>query len=962
MKTLGIELPFLLLTASHLALAAGPYLFRTPTINATDIVFSYAGDLWTVGRSGGDARRLTAHPGEEINPIFSPDGKSIAFAGNYDGSIAVYVMPASGGVPKCLTWNHQQGDRPLAWTHDGRRILFRGESFAANISFKFFTVDLQGNFPEEVPLPAGGEASYSPDGSRLAYVPGRQFEEHWKRYRGGQMNKIWIANLADSSVTPLPREKSNDFNPMWIAGKIYFLSDRNGAVTLFSYDLQSRQIKQLIENRGFDFKSASAGPGAIAYEQFGAIGLYDLATGKASTVNIRPAGDLPETRRRLVDLQSKLASPALSPTGARAVFSARGEIFTIPAEKGDTRNLTNTPGAREMNPAWSPKGDKIAYFSDAAGEYELQIREQSGMGAIAKFALNGSPAKPAMYSLLRWSPDAAKVAYTDSRLGIWFANVENGEKVLADSDPMSLVPNDDISPVWSPDSNWLAYTKTLPNFLHAVWMYSLKERTAHQMTDGMSDCKHPAFDGNGRYLYFACSTNSGPTLEFDLESYARTKSSRVYLIVLAKGEASPFLAESDEENTKKAVTSTIPLKVDFDRLSDRTLALPLAEWNFSGLLAGAPGILVAIGKRENVPDTLLRFDVASGSVKTIGAGMTNVVISANGERFLCRKDGNWIVTASDGSESNTRVLSHDGLTASVEPSGEWRQIYHEAWRLIREFFYDPAYHGLDLEAAEKRYQPFLENLASRRDLNYLLGESLGNLTVGHLFIEGGDTPSVPDLNTGFLGADYEIHSGRYRFKRVYSGESWNPDMRAPLAMPGAGVTAGDYLIAVNGRDLPATLNLYQAFEGLADKQVVITVSSNQDDERTFRQVRVRCIADEHAIRYAAWTEDNRRLVDRLSGGRVAYLHMPDTGVPGLTSFRRYFYAQVGKEGAVIDGRFNTGGHWATDIMDYLRRKLVSPLFFPNGEVRGIPLGIYGPKVMLINEYAGSGGEIGRAHV
>ena len=958
---------FVFVLLASLGFAETPYLFRTPTVSGSQIVFSYAGDLWSVPRDGGDARRLTAGPGRESDPVFSPDGSRIAFTGEYDGNIDVFIMPAIGGVPQRLT-HHPGPDVAVGWTTDGTRILFASTRSTANDGPKLFTIRADGVFPEEVPLSIAAEGSYSADGSHLAYVPLFQWQEAWKRYRGGQTRKIWIADLSDSSVVPIPRENSNDFNPMWVGGAIYFLSDRNGPVTLFSYDTRTRQVKQLIENRGLDLKSASAGPGVIVYEQFGSLGLYDLKSGKAKPVEIRLAGDLPEVRPHFVPVTKRLRNPDLSPNGARAVFEARGEILSVPAEKGDARNLANTPAAMEREPAWSPDGNTIAWFSDESGEYQLHLRGQDGLGETTKIGLG---AKPAFYMAPRWSPDSKRIAYIDNHLHVWYVDVADRKLVLVDTDNY---PNDrELAPVWSPDSKWLAFTKLLKSQLSAIYLYSLADSKSTQVTDGLSHAKSPAFDKGGKYLYFTASTDAGPSLESDLQSFTRRPTYSVYLVVLSKDEPSPLAPESDDEKKKQdekkgdkadkgddkpAEAATVA--IDFDNIGQRILALPMPARRYDGLQAGKAGMLYAIENTSTPgPDgskySIHRYDLGKRKADVAVEGVSSFNLSFSGEKMLYHQGDAWIIAAATPGETTKNTLKTDALEVRSEPRAEWAQMYREAWRIERDFFYDPNYHGLDLQAAEKRYAPYLENLASREDLNYLFKEAFGELTVGHLFVNGGDSPEVKRVPTGLLGADYKIENGRYRFARVYNGENWNPDLKAPLTQPGVNVAAGDYLLAVNGRDLRAADNLYSFFEGAAGKAVSIKTGPDPSGAGA-RDAAVTPIADEAALRHLAWIEDNRRKVDQLTNGRVAYVHMPDTSLPGFTSFNRYFFAQVGKEAAIIDERFNHGGHLATDIMEYLQRNLASVLAPRDGGDIPNPLGIFGPKVMIVNEFAGSGGD------
>ena len=985
-------------------------LLQKPTLSRTHIVFVHAGDLWSVPREGGDARRLTVSAGVEDNPMFSPDGSLIAFTGEYDGNVDVFVMPATGGVPKRLTW-HPAPDIVHGWTPDGKRILFSSSRTAFSRFRELFTVDLDGHFPRRIDLPMGFDGAYSPDGAQLAYVPMIRAFTAWKRYRGGQTTPIWVVTLATGEVVKVPRDNSNDFNPMWIGDKVYLLSDRNGPVTLFSYDIKTKQVKQLIENRGLDFKSAGAGPGAIVYEQFGSLHLYDLKTGKSNPVPVRLEADLAEVRPKFIDVGKRLRSPHVSPTGARAVFEARGEIISLPAEKGDPRNLTNSPGVMDRDPAWSPDGKTIAYFSDESGEYELHIRAQNGMGEVKKIKLGE---KPGFYFTPRWSPDGKKIAYVDNHQTIWYIDLEQRRPVRIDKDIYwTWGGSGELTPVWSPDSKWMAYARRRKNFMNVIYLYSVTDNKSTAVTDGMSDARYPVFDKDGKFLYFTASTDSGPSLQPDIHSFTRPVSRSVYLLVLSKQDSSPLAPESDEEKEDKkpaaekkaedaaktdedkssaeaekkpdagkaaSAPKPVAVKIDFDNMSQRILALPLPARRYISLQVGKAGMLYAVeapsftpggfGEAQGPGLTVHRFDLKSRKSDIAIGGVNAFEISMNGEKMLYRQADKWYIVApkpmatgatappppTPPAAASSGVLKTDGLEIKIDPKAAWRQMYREAWRIERDFFYDPAYHGLDLEATARRYEPYLENVSSRGDLNYLFWEMLGELTVGHLFAAGGDAPEVKRVQTGLLGADYKLENGRYRFARVYNGENWNPQLKAPLTQPGVNVVAGEYLLAVNGRDLPDTENIYSFFEGTAGKSVVLKVGPEVSGANA-REVVVAPAPSETGLRNLAWVEDNRRKVDQMTNGRVAYIYMPDTAFGGYTNFNRYFFAQIGKEAAIIDERFNGGGALATDIIEYLRRPLLSYVATRDGEDEPEPQGaIFGPKVMIINEFAGSGGD------
>ncbi len=979
---------------------SSPILPQMPVVNANVIVFEYAGDLWSVPRSGGSARRLTSAPGREGSPRFSPDGNVIAFTGEYDGNVDVFTVPTMGGIPKRLTW-HPSMDVALGWTPDGKKIVFSSPRMSYTFVNQLYTTTPDGGFPEQIPLPMGYEASYSPDGSRLAYVPVSRAFYAWKRYRGGRTTPIWLANLADSAVEMVPRDNSNDICPMWVGDRVYFLSDRNGAMTLFSYDTKSKQVREELKNTGLDYKSASAGPGAIVLERFGQVELFDLKSRKAQPVKITIDADLPEVRESRINVSKRLVSARLSPTGARALFEANGEILTVPAEKGDARNLTETPGVMERNPTWSPDGKTIAYFSDESDEYALHLKAQNGQGDARKIALP----EPGFYRGLRWSPDSKKVSFIDARMRIWYLDVDSGKATQVDKERYWSLSNS-FAPTWSPDSRYLAYVKRLENYLGAVHVYALSDNKVHQVTDGLSDAASPVFDANGKYLYFAASTDSGPARQPDVGSFSRSVTASLYAVVLSKDEPSPFSPESDEEkaaNEKKPETAAksdevkpepakpdapkpeaaktpakVPdVKIDFENIGQRVIAMPMPPRRYVDLQAGKAGVLYAASVPAPVPGspqgaTIHRYTMTSRKADTPLSGVQTFEISANGEKMLYRQGDNWFLKSVPPAPPPGNVpappppppapgaSSGQLQTASLEvrhvPRESWKQMYREAWRVQREYFYDPGYHGLDLAKAEKTYEPFLANIASRNDLNYLFAEMMGNMVVGHLFVAGGQQPEVKRVQSGLLGCDLAIENGRYRFARVFNGENWNPDLRAPLTQPGVNVAVGEYLLAVNGRNVAASDNVYSFFEGTANKQVRLRVGSDPSGTGA-RDVTVVPVPSETRLRNLAWIEDNRRKVEQMTNGRVAYVYLPDTAFGGFSSFNRYFYAQVGKQAAVIDERFNGGGLLATDIVEQLNRKLMSSVATRDGADEVQPQGgIFGPKVMLVNEFAGSGGD------
>ncbi len=980
------------------------HLVQRPTISRTDIVFSYAGDLWRVSREGGNATRLTAGTGFETEAFFAPDGKTIAFTGEYDGNVDVFIMPAAGGVPKRLTY-HPAADRVVGWTPDSKRILFRSNRDAHSRYTQLYTVSVDGGPAEVLPLPMACMGAYSPDGKRMVYAPldGAQFATGftnfvaWRRYRGGTASYLWTVDLASLNTAKVPRTDSNDIDPMWIGEKIYFLSDRNGPMTLFRYDPRSKKVDELIHNTGKDIVSASAGPGAIVYEQIGQIHVYDLASGKEHPVAIDIASDLTEVRPHFQNVSRELRNAAISPTGVRAVFEAHGEILTVPAEKGDARNLTSTPGVMERDPAWSPDGKNVAFFSDESGEYALHIKPQNGAGDTRKIALQG---KSAFYFDPKWSPDSKSIAFTDNMCNLWMADVASGKTTKVDTDYIYVL-NRAFN--WSADSKWIAFERFLPNRMRAIFVYSVDNGKATQITDGMSDARRPAFDRDGQYLYFTASTNFGPTSSgLDMTSDEHEVNSSVYLAVLPNNIPSPLAPESDEEGAPRPAadgggrggrggagggaaqpeTPPKPVRIDFDGLQQRIVALPLPARNYLELATGRAGMLfllepAAAGGGRGFGGggaTLNRFDLKTRKSELVAASVASFDLSANGDKILVRGAGAaggrgarggaanpappqyYIIASNTPMKPTDPPLRLTDLEVKIDPMAEWKQMYNEVWRIEKSYFYDPNLHGVNTADAEKDYEKYLNAVASRADLNYLFRDMLSDITSGHLRGNGGTIPTARTVPGGLLGADYEVANGRYRFKKIYVGESWNPQVQAPLTQPGMNVKAGDYLLAINGQDLVGTDDVQRLLENTAGKPTILKIASDASGTGA-REITVTPVASDTALRHAEWMADNRRKVDQLSGGKLAYVYLPDTAQGGLTNFNRYYFAQSDKQGAVIDERFNSGGQVADYIIEVLNRKLMSWWSPRYGAIYRTPAAsILGPKVMIVNEMAGSGGD------
>ena len=960
------------------AVAQGTRLLRHPTVSRDSVAFEYAGDLWVVARSGGQARRLTSTQGVELDPFFSPDGSQIAFSSTVAGNTDVYVVPAAGGDPKRLTY-HPAIDRVRGWSPDGRRVIFAsGRDTAPPQSYvRLWSVSVEGGFPEPLPMPRAFSGSYSPDGRRMAYeemntvfIPDWYETSMWRHYRGGRTHPVRIMNLADYSVEKLPWTNSNDTLPMWIGKTIYFLSDRNFTTNLFAYNTDSKQVKQLTHHDDFDIMTASAGPDAVVYEQAGYIYLVDAASGKEQRLNIEVAGDLPWARPQFKKVASMIRNATLSPTGVRAAFEARGEIFTVPAEKGDYRNLTQSAGSNDRNPAWSPDGTQLVWLSDASGEYQLMFGDPLGLSTPKAIKLPST----AFFSAPVWSPDGSQILLQDNHRNLWTIQIPGGNATKIDTDDYPD-PTRSFDATWSPDSKWITYSKNLPSHLRAIFVYSLADKKSHQLTDGLADSISPAFDAGGKYLYFMASTNFGPSTGWlEMSSIDRPVRRAIYLTVLSATEPSPLLPETGDEPPKPpegappqrppAAPPAVAVRIDFDGITQRILAISVPPGEYGNLTAGAAGSFYYTEPTVSGQPSLRlqRYQVKDRAAVPFLEGIRSYSLSNDRKKLLYQgvAPNTWGVVPTD---RPAPVKVGDGplnvaqLEMRVDPRAEWEQIYRENWRIQREYFYDPKFHGNDWQAIYDKYKALLPYVGHRADLNYLVAMVGGELTVGHSYMLGaGDVPAEDPVSVGLLGADFTIENGHYRIKRIYTGENWNPDLRAPLSAPGIQVNEGDYLLEVNGQALAPPTNLFTVFEGTANRQTLIRVGKNPSAEGS-RVITVVPVANDDGLRTRAWIEDNRRLVDKLSNGRLAYVWLPNTAGPGYTYFTRYYYAQQDKEGAIIDERYNHGGQVADYIVNELDRKLMGYFVQRDGQPATSPTaGIYGPKVMIINESAGSGGD------
>ncbi|MGM0946703.1 MAG: S41 family peptidase [Bacteroidota bacterium] len=946
------------------AFGQGTQLLRQPTLSQSEIVFVYANDLWKVSRTGGQAIRLTSNEGEESLPHFSPDGSMIAFTGEYDGNTDVYLIPSTGGEPQRLTW-HPGADIVTGWSPDGQSVIFSSAREGhATQEGKFFQISIAGGMPEALFIPRAVTGEISPDGNHIAYQQIAFWDPEWRNHRGGQAKPIWIVDTKDHSLQMTPQtDNERHTDPVWFKDKVFYISERDYLANLWSYDPKTGTEKQETFLKDFDIKNIDAGPDALILEQGGYLHIYNPDIGLLKQVEIEVNGDFHWARERWVDVSAnQLQNPYLSPTGQRALFEFRGEIITVPKENGSGRNITNSSASAERAPAWSPDGQKIAYFSDSSGEYQLIITDQNG----SKIEKSISIPDPSFFFKPEWAPDGKHLAFTDTDYNIWIVNLESENARIVETDRFAH-PNRSMNPVWSPDGKWIAYARLMDNQFKSIFVLNVETEEKIQISDQLADAISPVWDESGKYLYFLASTNFGlNTGWLDMSSYDRPVTRNLYFAILDAEEKSPLLPKSDEEKAKseekKESNGEVTVKIDKENLNRRIVAVDISERNYTGLAAGPSGTVFYMESIPNEGTQLKKYDLNKRKSEDFLPRVNQVVVSKDRKSMLYQSGSTWGIVETSGAgkkvgDGGLKAIS--SMKVKVNPQEEWQQIYREGWRYQRDFLYVDNVHGAPWEEIYEWYKPWVEHVRHRTDMNYIIDILGGEVAVGHSYTRGGDFPDIDRVPIGLLGADFEVVDGHYRIKKIYNGESWNPNLTAPLAHPGNEAKVDEYLVGVNGKAIEANSNLYPYFEGTANQYTTIHLNSKpgMDGARTISTIPV---ANEGQLRMMDWVESNRRKVDELSDGKLAYVYLPNTGQPGYTYFNRYYFAQQDKKGAVIDERNNGGGSAADYMVDIMARELHGYFNSRANDHRPFttPMsGIWGPKVMLINERAGSGGDL-----
>ena len=938
-------------------------LLRFPDIHKNKIAFVYAGDIWIVDSNGGTARQLTSHKGMEVFPKFSPDGEWIAYSAEYSGNRQIYIINVNGGTPKQLTYYNDVGPMPprggfdyrvLDWTPDGKNVLFRGNRLPWGVRMgKYFTISIKGGMEAPLQIPEGGGGMLSPDGTRMVYTAiDREFRT-WKRYRGGRAQDVWIYDLENNSAEQITDYPGTDNQPVWVKDKIYFASDRTGTLNLYEYDLTSLQTNQVTNYNDFDVLWVSGGPEQVVYENGGYIFKYNPASGINEKVPVKVFGDFANTLPYIKNVKDNIEWFEISPTGKRALFEARGDIFTVPAEHGEINNITQTSGIREISPVWSPDGEWIAYLSDRTGEYELFVKLADNKAEEKQVTSDGTIWRfPPL-----WSPDSKKLAYSDKNQKLWYVDVENRKVVEVDHSGYSDIRDYQ----WSPDSKWLTYTKAGSSLMSSIWVYSLGENESNQLTSGFTDEGNPVFSIDGNYIYFLSYRDFN--LEFsDWEfNYIYKEPTRIYVAGLNNNVPALFQPKSDEENSNNEDedsenTNDVIVKIDPEGFEKRIAAVPGPSGNYYSLLPADDGVIYMFQNDDGAK--LKMYNVIDEKEIIILEDVNNYVLSFDSKKIIYGVQGEYgIVDAVENQKNSDGRLSLDKLQMKIVPKEEWKQIFTDGWRLLRDWFYDPNMHGLDWKRMKEKYEPLVDFVSHRADLDYIFGELGGELNSGHVYVNWGDFDRVERIEGGLLGCELEADpSGYYKISKIFKGENWHDDFRSPLTEQGVNVNEGEFIIEIDGHKVTTEDNPYKFLENKSGKVVSLLVN-NTPSKSGAHEEKVKPVNIETNLRYLNWIDSRRKIVDDLSDGRIGYMHLPNTAGAGNRELFKNFYPQTNKEALIIDVRYNGGGFIPDRMIELLDRPILN-YWTRRGVVPTPTPGVshQGPKVCLINGYSSSGGD------
>jgi tricorn protease len=949
-------------------------LLRFPATHGDQIVFTYAGDLYTVSTAGGTARKLTNHDGFEMFARFSPDGKNLAFTGQYDGNTEVFLMPSEGGEPQRLTFTatltrDDVSDRMgpnnivLTWKNKSNEIAFRSRMKSYNsFNGSLYTVSTDATLPNQIPVPRGGFCSFSPDDNKMAY--NRIFREFrtWKRYRGGMVDDVWIYDFSTKQIENMTNNPAQDIIPMWHGDKIYFLSDRdaNKRMNLYVYDIGTKQTTQLTQYSEYDIKFPSLGNKAIAYEYGGYIYLYDLVKQTSNKIQIQIKEDFVSARPVLKNVSKNVSNYEISPDGKRALFGARGDVFTVPGKEGHTRNLTNSSGIHERNSKWSPNGKWIAYISDASGEDEIYIIPQDGSGPEKQVTKGAETYKYQIY----WSPDSKKLLWADRKLRLRYVEISSGK--ITEVDKADILELRQYA--WSPDSKWITYTKPEPEVMNRIYVYSLDSKKTGAVTEGWYSSGDVTFSSDGKYLIFTSNRDFNPIYSWTEWNHAYRDMSKIYLLMLRKDVESPFKPVNDEvtvskskepEEEKKKNDDKITVKIDFDGIDKRIIDLPIKASSYSAVASVGNFIYYNRRGASDLKPQLVMYDLKDKKETELGQ-INGYEISHDQQKMLVNQDGKYaIIDLPKSIITIDKPLDLGSLETMVDRNAEWAQIFEESWRQMREYFYVPNMHGVNWTEKKETYKPLVSHVKHRADLTYIIGEMIGELNVGHAYVGGGDMPKPQRINMGLLGAEVEkdTKSGFYKIDKILDGQNWDSKLRSPLTEIGVDASEGDYIISVNGQSTKNINNIFQLLINTAGKQVVLKLNKEPREDGS-REVIVIPTADESKLYYFEWVQNNIDKVNEVTDGMVGYLHIPDMGRDGLNEFVKYFYPQIRKKALIVDVRGNGGGNVSPMIIERLRREIAMITFSRNGKPSPNPGAlIYGPLVCLADEFSASDGDL-----
>jgi tricorn protease len=971
-------------------------MLRYPAVSKDQIAFVYAGDIWLVPKKGGAAVRLTSSPGEESFPRFSPDGTKIAYSASYDGNVDVFVVASGGGEPLRLT-HHPMADRVIGWTPDGRRVLFASSRESGRQRFnQFFTAGLSGGLPEKLPVPYGEFGAYSPDGTQFVYMPMSQDFRTWKRYRGGWAPELWLFDLKTFASRNISENPANDAQPMWHGKTIYFVSDRGANERNNIWAHEGGKVRQVTDLNDFDITFPSLGPDGIVYQAGGRLYLMDLPSEKVAEVPVRVVTDETTLRTRTAKVEPLIRRGAVSPTGKRAIFEARGDVFTLPAEFGAVVNVTRSSGIAERYARWSPDGKTVAYWSDRSGEYELTLRPADGAGPETKVTSLGAGFRYAP----QWSPDSRKLAFIDQAMQIRIHDTGANRTTGIDHSPiwMSHGQLESFRIQWSPDSRWLTYARPTSSANDAVFLYDTRSAKLHQATTGYLNDAQPTFDPEGKFLFYASDREFDPVYGSFDNSWTYPNPTKLVAVTLRKDAKSPLAVRNDAENAKDDADADKPadkpaepskpedakaddkkpqdkkpedkkaegrppapanVDIDLDGFEARAIVLPPKSGNYANLQAIKGKLLYRRQPRTGSGDdksAIAYFDFAEREEKAVLDDVTGFEVTFDGKKMLVGSKGKFAILDIKAGQKFEKPMVTADMEAPVDPRAEWRQMFADAFRFQRDFFYDAGLHGVDWTGLRQRYGKLLEGAVTRWDVDFVLGEFIGELNASHTYRSGGDAERAPQRSVGMLGVDWELADGAYRIKRIVRGGPWDAGVRSPFDEPGVSVKEGEYVLAVNGVPIDTKAEPYAAFQGLGDKTVVLSVNSAPSATGA-RQVVVKCLAEETELRFRAWIEERRQIVDKATGGKIGYIYVQSTGVDAQNELVRQFMAQWKKDGLIIDERWNSGGQIPDRFIELLNRPIIAYWAVRDGASwQWPPVAHRGPQVMLINGWSGSGGD------